>query len=83
MASGNPDDLTDVDDLDFDVRGMIAEGGAESVAAVQAPTLGKLGHVITRCQGTHALCMGCRWFRCDNACGLILMRCVSEDWLVV
>ena len=36
-------------------------------------------HVITRRQGTHAWCMGCRWFRCDNACGLILLRCVSED----
>ena len=23
--------------------------------------------VITRRQGTHAWCMGCRWFRCDNA----------------
>ena len=40
-------------------------------------TMGK--SVITRRQGTHAWCIGCRWFRCDNACGLILLRCVSED----
>ena len=39
--------------------------------------------VITRPQGTHAWCMGCRWFRCDNACGMILLRCVSKDCLLV
>ena len=39
--------------------------------------------VITRRQGTHAWCMRCRWFRCDNACGMILLRCVSKDCLLV
>ena len=40
-----------------------------------------VGIVITRRQGTHAWCMGCRWFRCDNACGLILLRCMISSKL--
>ena len=34
--------------------------------------------VLTRRHGTHAWCMGCKWFRCDNVCSLILLRCVTS-----
>ena len=36
---GNTDDVTDLDDREVDVSGMIAKVGAGSVAIVQAPTL--------------------------------------------
>ena len=39
MASGNPDNETELDDPKVDVSGMIAEVGGESGATVQAPTL--------------------------------------------
>ena len=45
MASGNPDNETEVDDPQVDVSGMIAQVGAESVATVQAPTLRTRGHL--------------------------------------
>ena len=38
----------------------------ENVYWVPFSSMNVLG-VITRRQGTHAWCMGCRWFRCDNA----------------
>ena len=37
--SGNPEDVTDLDDPTVDVSGRIAEVGAELFATVQAPTL--------------------------------------------
>ena len=43
--SGNPEDVTDLDDPEVDVSGMIAEVGAELVATVQAPILRTRGQV--------------------------------------
>ena len=45
MASGNPDNETELDDSDVDVSGMMAEIGAESVATLQAPTLRTCGQL--------------------------------------
>ena len=45
QQSGNPDEMTDLDDPEVDVSGMIAEVGAESVATVQAPTLRTCGQL--------------------------------------
>ena len=41
----NPDDVTDLDDPEVDVSGMIAVVGAESVATEQAPTLRTRGEL--------------------------------------
>ena len=35
--------------------------------------------VITRRPGTHAWCMGCRWFRCDNAYSPILLSVIIQS----
>ena len=43
--SRNPDEVTDVDNLEEDVSGMIAEVGAELVATEQAPTLRTRGQL--------------------------------------
>ena len=53
---------------------MKVVGSIQYIACVTRPNLVFAAHslakhksVITRRQGTHAWCMGCRWFRCDNA----------------
>ena len=43
--SGNPNDVTNLEDPQVDASGMTAEVGAASVATVQAPTLGTRGQL--------------------------------------
>ena len=73
---GEPEDVLGIEVLrDWDAGTITLCHERKALALAEAFGVA----VITRRQGTHAWCMGCRWFRCDNACSLILLRCVSED----